>query len=152
PGAGAATFANVSSYSRGINGIMVDVSGSHGALTAADFIFKTGNNNSPSTWNTAVPAPATVTTRIGAGVGGSDRVELIWADNAIQKTWLEVVVKGNDALGGSNTNTGLASSYVFMYGNALGDDGNLPDDSSTLRTTANDEVDARLNPKTLVNN
>ena len=52
PGSGAATFANVSSYTAGINGIMVDISGTHGTLTANDFIFKVGNNNSPNAWTT----------------------------------------------------------------------------------------------------
>ena len=47
-----ATFANVSNYSAGINGLMVDIGssfaggGPHGTLTASDFIFKVGNNNS----------------------------------------------------------------------------------------------------------
>jgi len=130
---------------------MVDLSGTHGTISANDFIFKVGNNNSPSTWATA-PSPLTVSTRPGAGAGSSDRVELVWADNAIQKQWLEIVVKGNDTLGGSNANTGLAGSYVFFYGSAPGDDGNMPDDASTFRTTASDEIDARLNPKTLLNN
>src|SRR4029077_3510751 len=50
PGSGATTFANVSSYTLGINGLMVDLSGFHDVLGPSDFIFKTGNNNSPSTW------------------------------------------------------------------------------------------------------
>ena len=88
PGSGTATIANVSSYDRGINGIMVDLlgGGSHTAITAAnildDFTFKVGNNNSPATW-AAAPNPTTVTVRAGAGVSGSDRVELIWPDGAI---------------------------------------------------------------------
>jgi hypothetical protein len=146
PGGGTATFAAVSSYTRGINGIMVDVSGPHGAISASDFIFKVGRNNTPSAWATAT-APTTVTTRAGAGLGGSDRVELLWADNAVQKLWLEVVVKGNDALGSSNTNTGLASSYVFYFGNGLADAGN--NNSGAFQTTSADEVGARNNPTNL---
>ena len=97
-------------------------------------------------------AAATVTTRAGAGVGGSDRVEITWPNNSIQKEWLEVIVKGNDTLGGSDTNTGLAASNVFFYGSAVADDGNTPDDATTFRTDSNDEIDARNNPKTLVAN
>jgi hypothetical protein len=145
PGAGTSAFSAVSSYDKGINGLMVDFSGAHGAITANDFIFKVGNNNSPSTWATAT-APTTVTTRAGAGTGGSDRVELLWADNAIQKQWLEVVFKGNDTLGGSDTNTGLASSYVFYFGNLVGDTGLA--DSGAFQVTSSDEVNARNNPKT----
>ena len=97
-GTGTATSANVSSYSRGINGIMIDLqgAGNHSSITLAnilsDFTFKMGNNNTPSTWATA-PSPISVSVRAGAGVGGSDRVELIWADNAIKENWLEVIVK-----------------------------------------------------------
>ena len=65
PGAGPATFANVSSYSKGINGIMVDIAGSHPSITAADFIFQVGNNNAPSTWAMA-DAPIAVSVRAGA--------------------------------------------------------------------------------------
>ena len=92
-----ATFANVSNYSAGINGLMVDIGflfaggGPHGTLTASDFIFKVGNNNSLSTW-AAAPVPFSVTTRTGMGVLGSDRVEITWANNAIQNEWLEVQV------------------------------------------------------------
>jgi hypothetical protein len=151
PGSGATTFANVSSYTLGINGLMVDLTGTHGTITASDFIFKTGNNNSPSTWTTVSAVP-TVTTRSGAGTGGSDRIEITFPNNAIQKTWLEVIVKGNDTLGGNDTNTGLSPSDVFFWANALGDDGTTPDDSGGYRTTASDELDARNNVKTLVQN
>ena len=90
PGTGAATFANVSSYSSGITGVMVDVLGASvpGSITAADFTFRMGNNNSPGQW-AAAPAPATVTVRAGAGVSGSDRVELIWTADQLAKTWLK---------------------------------------------------------------
>jgi hypothetical protein len=36
PGGGAAAFSAVSSYSRGLNGLMVDVAGTHGTITAND--------------------------------------------------------------------------------------------------------------------
>jgi ELWxxDGT repeat protein len=147
PGAATSTFANVSSYWRGINGLMVDVAGAHGPITANDFIFKIGNNNSPNTW-TPAPAPTLVTTRIGAGTGGSDRVELIWADNAIQSTWLEIIVRGNDALGGSNGNTGLLASDVFFFGSALGDAG--ADNDGAFSVTSADEINARNNPKMFI--
>jgi trimeric autotransporter adhesin len=143
PGGGTSTFANVSSYWRGINGIMVDVAGAHGPITANDFIFKVGNNNSPNTW-TPAPAPTLVTTRAGAGTGGSDRVELIWADNAIQSTWLEIIVRGNDALGGSNGNTGLLASDVFFFGSALGDAG--AGNAGAYSVTSADETSARNDP------
>jgi hypothetical protein len=98
PGA-VATFTNYTSYSRGINGIMVDLQYFDGApahhstpsISAADLQFRVGNDNQPENWTNA-PTPLAVTVRTGAGIGGSDRVTIIWADNAIQKQWLAVKV------------------------------------------------------------
>ena len=64
-GGAAATFANISSYSNGINGIVIDISGSHPSITADDFSFRIGNDNSPQTW-LAAPPPAAVSVRAGA--------------------------------------------------------------------------------------
>jgi PhoPQ-activated pathogenicity-related protein len=115
-GSSQATFANLTSYSRGINGIMVDISGSHSGITANDFTFKVGNNNMPNSWTTA-PPPTSVTVRAGAGgVGGSDRVEIIWLDKAIQNEWLQVNVA-------ADRNTGLGTSDVFFFGSEIGDTG-----------------------------
>ncbi|HWE03926.1 MAG TPA: S8 family serine peptidase [Tepidisphaeraceae bacterium] len=115
-----AAFANYSSYNRGLNGIMIDVSGLAAAsLSAADFTFKTGNTAATSSWATA-PNPSTILIRPGAGAGGSTRIELVWPDysptnaaSAIAKKWLQVTVKADSA-------TGLASPYVFYFGNAIG--------------------------------
>ena len=50
------------------------------------------------------------------GTGGSDRVTIIWDDNAIEKQWLQVTVKATD-------NTGLVADDVFYFGNAVGEAG-----------------------------
>jgi hypothetical protein len=138
PSGGAATFVNVSSYMLGINGLMVDLAGAHGTITANDFVFKVGNNNAPDTWGVA-PAPTLVSTRVGAGAGGSDRIELVWPDGAIQRTWLEVVVRGNDAQGGSNSNAGLAASDVFFFGSAPADSG-FGDTTGFMVSTIDDQL------------
>jgi hypothetical protein len=143
PGSGTSAFSSVSSYTKGINGVIVDLYSQHGTITASDFIFKVGNNNSPNTWTSAT-APTSVIVRAGAGVGGTDRVELLWADNAIQNTWLQVVVKGNDALGGSNTNTGITDSDVFYFGSAIGDSG--AGNAGAFQVTSADEISARSDP------
>lgn len=150
PGVGAATFANVSSYSRGINGIMLDTSDGS-AITVSDFVFKIGNNNAPSSW-AAAPAPVSFSVRAGAGVSGSDRVEIVWTDNAIQKQWLEVIVL-------ANTNTGLlqkpgypaGQADVFFWGHAFADSGQ-GDSATQAVVNATDELGARNNPKSLFNN
>lgn len=140
-----ATFANVSSYTRGLNGILFDVAASVGSLTAADFIFRVGNNNAPSTWS-AGPAPLSISVRAGAGVSGSDRVELVWANGAISKTWLEVVVLANE-----NTRLSQLEGYpagygdVFYFGSALGNSG-LGDSATQATVNVSDELGARNNP------
>jgi len=119
------TFANYTSYTRGINGIMVDIAGLVADVTAADFVFKVGNSSTPSAWASA-PAPTSVSVRPGAGVDGSARVTVIWPDNAIQKQWLQIIVLANG-------NTGLPADDVFYFGNAIGEVGD---------TTANALVNA----------
>ncbi|HEY2893925.1 MAG TPA: IPT/TIG domain-containing protein [Pirellulales bacterium] len=151
PGDGAATFANISSYSKGINGIMVDIAGPHGTITASDFIFRVGNNNSPSAWATA-PAPTDFSVRAGAGLSGSDRVEFVWANGAIQKKWLEVI-----SLAGANT--GLAQSATlpagqadaFFFGNSVGDTG-LGDSATLASVDMNDELGVRSHYDQLFHN
>src|SRR5205814_10173492 len=54
-----------------------------------------------SHWSDA-PLPTEVLVRRGAGAAGSDRIEIVWPDGAIQKQWLQVTVK-------ADANTGLAS-------------------------------------------
>lgn len=135
-----AAFANYTSYSRGINGLMIDVANLHGEPTAADFIFKVGNNNEPATWSRLAVSP-NLTVRYGAGLNGSDRITLIWPDNAIQKQWLEVTVLATDQ-------TGLASPDVFYFGNAIGEAGNSPTDA---KVDLMDRQLPRINPRTGLN-
>ena len=126
-----ASFPNYTSYSKGINGIMVDVSFSSHTPTVSDFTFKVGNDSIPSGWPTA-PAPTSVTVRTGAGASGSDRVTIIWADNAIENEWLEV--------------TCVLTGDVFYYGNAIGETG---DSVTDAEVTPTDEIYVRNNPATL---
>jgi hypothetical protein len=144
-GAGPATFANYTSYSRGINGLMIDIEGLNGTPTLADFTFKMGNDSTPSAW-AAAPSPTSITVRPGAGANGSDRVTLIWPDydplnpatTAVAKKWLEVTVLDTAI-------TGLSEPDVFYVGNAIGDVnvGNL---STIVRVDSSDESAIRANP------
>jgi hypothetical protein len=114
------TFANYTSYSRGIDGIIVDIKGlaNAGALAASDFQFQVGNG---AGW-TAAPDPIGVSAPGGGGAGSSDRVTIIWADNVIQNEWLKVTVK-------ATSNTGLSAADVFYFGNAIGESGNSATDA-----------------------
>jgi hypothetical protein len=119
---GIASTVNYTSYSRGINGLMIDVAGLPTAsLTASDFIFRVGNSNDPATW-TAAPAPTSISVRSGAGLSGSARVEVVWADGAIKKEWLQVTLSATPS-------TGLATADVFYFGNAIGETLNSASDA-----------------------
>ena len=141
PGLATATFNNVSSYTKGINGLTVDLSGSHGDISADDFTFKIGNDNAPANW-IAAPAPVSVELFGGAGVFGSDRIRIIWEDGSITNTWLEVTLL-------SNSDTGLANDDVFYFGNAVGDSG--AGDATRFFVNATDEQSVRNDPHGLGN-
>lgn len=137
-----ATFANYTSYSRGINGIMIDIAGLPNVPTAADFQFIVGNlGDIPGDWSEG-PAPASVSVRQGDGVGGADRVTIIWTDNAIQKQWLFVRVIANDQ-------TGLERADEFYFGNALGDTGSSP---TNAKVNATDQIEIRGHQRVAVLN
>jgi hypothetical protein len=117
-----ATFANYISYTRGLNGVMIDVANlPDTGLTAADFRFRVGNNNNPSTWADG-PEPTSITVREGAGASGTDRVTITFADNAIRNTWLEVTLI-------PTVRTGLAEGDVFYFGVLQAETGNDPSEA-----------------------
>ena len=60
----------------------------------------------------------------------------MWANNAIQQTWLAVVVN-------ADPNTGLTSPDVFFFGSEIGDDG--VGDTTTAFTNSTDDLGARNN-------
>ena len=113
-----AGISNVTSFVRGINGVMIDLAGlpavQAGALNADDFDLKFGE---PAGWSDA-PTP-TVTVRPTGGTAGSARVTLTWPDNAIRNTWLRVTVK-------PGARTRLAQPDVFFFGNQVGETGEPP--------------------------
>ena len=112
-----AAFVNYTSYTRGINGIMVDIRlladpTEVGDGDFSEFTFKVGNDDSPGDWSPAVDPVDVDVREIGGDV---HRVTIIWADNAIpNKNWLEVTVKQHVA-------TGLAADDVFYFGNTIGE-------------------------------
>ena len=126
-----ANFANYTSYSKGINGVMVDMSGAITTPTLADFAFAVGNVSNLSGF-TAAPTPTGFAVRPGAGIDGADRVTIIFADGAIVGKWLQV--------------THLPTSDVFYFGNAVGDTGNSLTDAEVTPT---DEIYVRNNPATI---
>jgi uncharacterized delta-60 repeat protein len=122
-----ATFANITTNTRGINGVTVEVMNPYGvALSADDFVFRQAPGKSRSAW-TEGPRPASVTVQRGRGDEQSDRITLIWndydprsgaPDQAVANGWLEVTVRPDGPR--------LAAAYVFRIGNLIGETGDAP--------------------------
>ncbi|MEE8452485.1 MAG: M36 family metallopeptidase [Thermoguttaceae bacterium] len=131
----AAMAANYTSYSRGLNGIMVDVADlppAGPAIVAGDYFQFHVGNDGPDGW-VGAPDPISATLRTGEGNGASDRITLIWEDNAIEQQWLRVTVL-------ANANTGLDEPDVFYFGNAIAESG---DRAVNTIVNATDEIVAR---------
>jgi hypothetical protein len=123
----AATFANYTSYDKGINGVMIDVANLNTVPTVDDFEFAVGNNNSIGSW-AAAPDPTYVNAYPGRGPGGSTQITIIWDNNAIENEWLQVTMLANQV-------TGLTSDDVFYFGNAIGETG---DSTANAQVTSTD--------------
>jgi len=141
-GTGTATFESISSYSRGINGVMVDIAGRIpdgllGTLSANDFQFRRGTGDDPTSW-TMAPAPQSFWTQEKTDENGDfTRVYFTWADGAIKNTWLEVTVLANGR-------TGLFEPDIFYFGSRVGDTGSGSPTAAV--TSAADELAARFAP------
>jgi Tol biopolymer transport system component len=113
-----ASFASISGYSRGINGMFIDVPDlpADGAgMDAGDLQFTVGADNYPDTW-AAAPAPTSVGVFPNAGGGGADRIYVTFADRAIVDKWLGITIL-------ATADTGLASAATFFYGSVPGETG-----------------------------
>jgi uncharacterized repeat protein (TIGR01451 family) len=113
----AATFANISGYTKGINGVTFVVNNlpADGAnLTPADFAVRLGTTNNINSW-AAGPAPS-VTVLANSAPGGGDRVLLTFADNVIQDTYAAFQIL-------ASANTGLAAAHTAIFGNVRGETG-----------------------------
>ncbi len=144
------TPANVSNYSQGLNGVVLDIAGlAASTLTADDFILRVAPPNAsgvvnPSSWPSA-PATSAIVVQPGGSASIPSRVQLEWADvagaPAIQNRWLQIIVK-------ANANTGLTTPQTFYIGHAMAD----VDRATPYRVTASDlsQVRARVSNTTFV--
>jgi ELWxxDGT repeat protein len=107
------SFDNVTSYARGINGVLIDFAGvPPQTLTAADFTFRFRGGSPTASW-AAAPPPASVTllpSPVGANLA---RYALTWPDGAVRNGWLEVTVN-------AGPRTGLSAPDIFYFGNLVG--------------------------------
>jgi glucose/arabinose dehydrogenase len=130
-----ASFSNLTSYSSGINGIMVDVAHlpATATITAANFAFRTGKGD--DNWFDA-PAPAQIALRRADGDDGSDRITVTWTDGSIINRWLQVTF----------TATPLAATPInmdiFYFGNLRGEVGN-PEATARLMVNGVDASETR---------
>ena len=112
---GTASVANYTNYSRGINGLVIDITNptNLAAIDSSSFQFATWSTFPDATPNFVTITPTvTVSTFATGGQGGSARVKLTFADRAIENSWLRVTVLANPLT------TGLAANDVFYFGNA----------------------------------
>lgn len=137
-----ASFANYSSYSRGLNGLMVDIDQPSGVPTLDDFIFRAGNDlGDPFAWSDA-SRPTGFAVRPGDGKNGSTRCVFTWDDaSAVKGKWLQVTVLPDDR-------TGLDARDTFYFGSAVGETGNIP---GSTRVDGADQLAIRANPRNLLN-
>ena len=114
------TYANLINTTRGINGVVLDMSGlAASSLANSDFVFRMSPTglfneaaNPPSTWANA-PSPTGIF--VTAGTQNTPaRVRIEWNDNDIANRWLQIQVI-------ANSNTGLPSTNVFYIGHLQGE-------------------------------
>lgn len=133
-----ADFSNYTSYSLGINGLMIDIQGLQGTPSSTDFDFKVGNDDFPDTWSPVATDPTISLSPLDAI---TDRITLEFPNNLISNQWLQVTVK-------ASPNTGLKSDEVFYFGNAIGETGNgtVTNAFGTfVPVNSTDEIDTRNN-------
>ncbi len=147
PGNGKATFSNYTSYSKGINGVIIDLANlPTGSLSEEDLVLKVGNVATPSLMS-PLDVPPEITIRHGGGKNGSDRITLTWPDGTIKNTWLQVTLK-------ATSNTGLSAPDVFYFGNAIGETGDsvgLPTPNTNVNASDMSRVVASYSGFSLVN-
>ncbi len=134
----AASSANYTNYSRGLNGLVVDVADLAGTPSTADFQFATWDGIAAAGFTSSTALRA-ITVLPGVGANGSVRIKIEFEDDAIRNTWLRVTML-------ANPNTGLAAADVFYFGNAVGEMnvGNIGS-PIVLRTNASDTGTVRQN-------
>jgi hypothetical protein len=116
-----ASFANVTSYDRGINEIVLDVANAT-SYGPGDFTARMGQTGNPDAWPNAAP-PTSVTSVAGAGVNGSTRVYVRWEDGVLRNTWVQV--------------TFTPALETFYVGNLVGETGDwdvAADDETAVRS------------------
>ena len=113
-----ATSTNYTNYVNGINGVIIDVLNfkTTPTLDNIDQLFNFQNRQRQLRRFLGRPRRNRLPLRFvpERGVGGSDRITLVWQDGAIVNQWLQVTML-------ANLYTGLTSADTFYFGNLAGD-------------------------------
>ena len=113
-----ATYENISNFSEGINGIIIDADlANASSFSANDIALSTGVAEDLSDLAPLNLTPD-VSVRVGEGAGGSDRITIVLPNRSVKNVYLQVKVL-------ANSTTGLAIDDVFYFGNVVGETGNL---------------------------
>ena len=138
--------ANFTSYTRGLNRVVVELANfTEATLSASDFEFRVGNTDDPSSWtvldgSSTIPLP-TIVNGVRDSVTGVQRFTLAWPDFVIKNQWLQVTVK-------AGSNTGLTKDDVFYFGNQVGDVAGTTAAGQPVSTDSFDLLDIKLNQGT----
>ena len=129
------SFRNVTSFVKGINGLMLDA---HLTLFPLGTLDMSAAVSDDRTGALEPAPPYTLSVRRGAGAGGSDRVTLVWPDGAIVNKTVHVFLKANAA-------TGLSRAEYFGATSLVGETGDdaAPAGAPAGRVTVLDALRAR---------
>lgn len=137
---GTSTFANVTGYNKGLNGLIYEVEVADGDSDpeAADFTFSNLSRTGTAA-PTAIEPSASAVIVLQASAPRKVRVVFTFADNSLKNTWVQVDI-----------GTGFgAAAETHYWGNAAGDTG-MGNVSPNFLTNGSDELGARSNPTTVV--
>jgi hypothetical protein len=107
------SFANYTNYSRGLNGLVIDVADLAGTPTTADFAFAVWDGMQTAGFVPSTATP-TITVLPASGLSGATRIKVEFANSVLRNVWLRVMVL-------ATAETGLGANDVFYFGNAIGD-------------------------------
>jgi len=117
-----ATYDNITNFSQGINGIIIDADlANASAFSANDIVLSTGVANDLSDL-TLVDVTPEVSVRAGDGVDSTDRITVILPNGSVVNEYLQVRVV-------ANSTTGLFSDDVFYFGNVIAETGDSSADN-----------------------
>lgn len=133
-------YNNLINSTKGINSLVFDVVGLNPAtLSASDFTFQMSpqntfveGDNPPAGW-VGAPAP----TSVNVTPGSPDRVQIDWANNAIENRWLRITIL-------ANANTGLVLPKTYYIGHLRGETTGLGGDNLYTVSYASDLLPIRL--------